>query len=71
MEASIPSTGALLHGARGGACPIASDCLPHYMQVRCFMEPEAARATFTDTVATYRRKGCEAWLAVRGSFEYL
>ena len=36
--------------------------------VRCFMEPEAARATFTDTVATYRRKGCEAWLAVRGSF---
>jgi hypothetical protein len=29
------------------------------------MEPEAARATFTDTVATYRRKGCEAWLAVR------
>ena len=35
------------------------------------MEPEAARATFTDTVATYRRKGCEAWLAVRGSFEYL
>ena len=41
------------------------------MQVRCFMEPEAARATFTDTVATYRRKGCEAWLAVRGSFVYL
>ena len=34
--------------------------------VRWFGEAAAAEATLPDTVDTYRRKGCEAWLAARG-----